>query len=161
MFNLNAVVVAFNLTPVEAGSFQDKYGFVFTYRPVFHKLEDTYGTRVASTSFVDAEDLFYSFISYDEIKLVPVVTQSMLTFIARLEAVKSSENEYTIQELFDCITKYENRYSTHQYDEVRFYAIIRQELKDEFARLGVNTAPLSWVYAFVEENLHYRKDYNS
>ena len=161
MFNLNSVVVAFNLTVVEAGSYKDSHGFVLTYRPAFNKLDNMYGTSVASTSYIDAEDLFYSFISYDEIKLVPVVTQSMLTFIARLEAVKSSENEYTIQELFDCITKYENRYSTHQYDEVRFYATIRQELKDEFARLGVDTAPLSWVYAFVEENLHYRKDYNS
>ena len=161
MYNLNAVVRACNLTPVEAGSFKDSHGFVLTYRPMFDKLVPSFGTRVASTSFVDAEDLFYSIINYNEIKLVPTVTPSMLGLLARLEKVKYDYKDYHVDELCLFITKYEDRYSTNTYDEVRFFADIRQDLVEEAFRVGSEQACLASVFNRTDETLHYRKDYNS
>lgn len=160
MFNLNAVVVAFNLTPVEAGSFQDKYGFVFIYRPVFHKLDNMYGTSVASTSYIDAEDLFYSLVSYNELNLETTVTKSMTDLLARLVKVQFDYKDYHVDELCDFLTKYEDRHSTHTYDEVRFFGMLRQELVEEAFRVGSEYACLAAIYNRVDEAMFYRNQYN-
>ena len=161
MFNLNAIAIAFNLIPVEAGSYKDKHGFVLTYRPAFNKLDNMYGTSVASTSYVDAEDLFYSLISYDEIKLEVTLTPSMLGLLARLEKVKYDYKDYHVDDLCLFVIKYEDRYSTHSYDEVRFYGMLRQQLVEEAFRLGSEQACLASLFNIVDETLHYRKDRNS
>ena len=161
MYNLNAVVRACNLTPVEAGSFKDSHGFLLTYRPMFDRLVPSFGTRVASTSFVDAEDLFYSIINYNEINLVPTVTPSMVNFVARLQKTVLDYTDYHIDELMKFITIFEDRYSQHTYDEVRFFAGIRQDLSEESFRVGSEHSTLAALYNMADETLHYRKDYNS
>lgn len=161
MFNFNAVVASFNLIAVDAGAYKDHKGFVLTYRPMFNNLAPQFGTHVASTSFIDAQDLFESLTSYYEVNLAPIVARSVVDFVARLSNVKEPDVEYTLVQLIDFVTKYEDKYSSNKFDEVRFYAQVRSDLKDEFARLGADTAPLSWVHAFADEGLHYRKDYNS
>lgn len=158
MFNLNAVATAFNLTVVEAGSYKDTHGFVLTYRPEYSKLDNPFANKVASTSFVDAEDLFYSLISYNEIDLQVTLTSSMLGFLDRLEKVKYDYKDYHVDELCLFITKYEDRYSTHTYDEVRFYGMLRQELVEEAFRVGSEQSCLAAVFNITDQTLHYRKE---
>ena len=158
MFNLNAVVKAFNLTVVEAGSYKDSHGFVLTYRPMFNNLEPNFGTYVAPTSFVNVEDLFYNLVSYDEIKLEVTLTQSMEGLLARLEAVKYDYKDYHVDELCIFVTKYEDRYSTHTYDEVRFYGMLRQQLVEEAFRVGSEQSTLASLFNITDETLHYRKE---
>lgn len=160
MFNLNSVVAAFNLTIVEAGSYKDRHGFVLTYRPAFNKLDNMYGTSVASTSYIDAEDLFYSLISYDEITIPVTVTKSMVDFVARLEKVMMDYKDYHVDDLMKFVTIYEDRYSKHSYDEVRFFAGIRQDLSEETFRVGSEHTTLASLYNVADQALFYRKDYN-
>lgn len=161
MFNLNAVANAFNLTIIEAGSYKDKHGFVLTYHPEYSNLDNPFANKVASTSFVDAEDLFYSLISYDEINIEVTVTPSMLGLLDRLEKVKEDVKDYHVDELCLFITKYEDRYSTHTYDEVRFFAGLREDLVEEAFRLGSELSCLAAVFNRTDETLYYRKQYVS
>ena len=162
MFNFNAVVKAFSLVNVNVGAYQDKEGFVLVYRPSFSELLDfNYGVLVAPTSFVDAEDLFHSLVSYYEINLVPTVVKSMVDFVARLEKVAYDYEDKPVQQILDFVTIYEDRYSSNTYDEVRFYAGIRQDLEEEMFRLGTEKTCLAALYNVADQALHYRKDYNS
>ena len=160
MFNLKSVVIAFNLTVVEAGSYKDTHGFTLTYRPMFDRLERNFATYVASRSFVDAEDLFDSLAEYHELNLVPTITKSMTDLLVRLVKVQYDYKDYHVDELCDFLTKYEDRYSTHTYDEVRFYGMLRQELVEEAFRVGSEYSCLAAVYNRLDETLHYRKQYN-
>lgn len=162
MFNLNAVVRAFNLTTVDVGLVQDpSTGWTYTYRPNFCSLSKEYGTKVASASFVDAQDLFEIMLSLRDITVTPVVAVSMVNFVNRLEKVKDEYKDYTLVDLLDFVYKFEDRHSSNTLDEVRFYAEIREDLYEEFSRLGMDTATLAALYGIAERSLHYRKDYNS
>lgn len=158
MFNLKSVVIAFNLTVVEAGSFKDTHGFTLTYRPMFDRLERNFATYVAPCSFVDAEDLFDSLAEYHKINLVPTVTKSMVDLLVRLTNNQYDYKDYHVDELCLFLTKYEDRYSTHTYDEVRFYGMLRQEIVEEAFRVGSEYSCLAAVFNVVDQTLFYRKE---
>lgn len=159
MFNLKAVAFAFNLTVVEAGAYKDVDGLTLTYRPVFDGLERKYATNVAPCSFVDAEDLFDSLVSYHEINLVPTITESMINLLVRLEKVQYDYKDYHLDELCAYLIQYEDKYSTHTYDEIRFYGMLRQDLVEESFRLGSEYSTLSAIYNIVDEIISARKEY--
>lgn len=159
MFNLNSVAIAFNLTVVEAGSYKDVNGFVLTYRPSFNSLSNAYGIEVASTSYTDAEDLFYSLL--DGKNIDKTVTKSMTDFLSRLYRVKETCTVYSIEALGKFVTVYEDKYSSNTLDEIKFFAEIRKELSEEALRLGGEESFLNLLYNVVDESLFYRKQYVS
>lgn len=158
MFNLKSIAIAFNLTSVDAGAYMDKHGSLLVYRPVLMSTDSSYSYTVASTSFVDGEDLFYSLVKYEDIKLEDTLTVSMENLLIRLEVVRNSFKEYTVGELFDLIYKYEDNYSSNTYDEIRFYFQVRSDIKFEMERLGTNTTTLGMLCGVVDELVYYRKE---
>lgn len=157
MFNLKAIATAFNFTPVAAGSFETKEGFVLTLRP---KFDAQYLDVDALTTFVDAQDLFNSSMSYYERKLTYVATKEITAFVTRLEAKKECETTYSLNELLEFVTKYEDR-NPVTLNTVYFYSEVRSNLIAEFERLGIEEGGLVWLYSVAEELLHFFNDYNS
>ncbi len=153
MFNLNSIVRTFNLTQIAVDSFVSKEGYEFNIDPNY--VPNFANDSIIINTYIDAEDLFYSLVEWNEFNLVrqAKLTLNLVYFLARLAKAERT-TEYSLEQLLSFVTKYEDNCNRLGAFEVKYFATVRKELSNEFARLGTDKDTLGMLFSVASQSFN-------